>query len=230
MTKHAREVSVGIIRVVTTEDKSFLETHARLLAEYLRKQDVKFVTDCIRGFPHGVPNQAEEERAAPFVVETGIRLAREKGVDSLMVSCAGDPGVTDLKRKVRIPVIGAGSASAFFACILGSRICVLGIEDEAPRVVQRILGSRLVGYAKPQDVHTTYDIQKNLAEYVEISRRVVAEERADAILLACTGLSTARIGPVLEEQLGLPVVDAVLSSGIAAFYAAKGNAIESDLK
>lgn len=230
VTEGGNGLSIGIIRVVTTEDRPFLETHANLISGYLNCPGVHFVTDCIRGFPEGIPNRAEEKRAAPFVKETGLQLVRKSNVDSLLISCAGDPGVKELKREVSIPVVGAGSASAHFALMLGSRVCVLGIEKEAPLIVQRILGKCLVGYVKPPDVQTTHDIQKNFTEYVEISRRAVVEKKADVVLLACTGLSTARIAPVLEKELKRPVVDAVLASGIAAFYAAKRNTIRSDEK
>jgi allantoin racemase len=220
--------TIGIIRVVTTDDTDYLETHARLISEHIQSSKLKFVTECIREFPDGIPNMAEERRAVPFVKETGMHLVQEAKVDSLLVSCAADPGVLELKQEVRVPVIGAGSASAFFSLMLGTRICVLGIEEKPPDIVQDILGDSLVGYIKPSGVKTTYDVEKHRNEYIELSNNMVIEKKADVVLLACTGMSTARLAPDLEQALGVPVVDPVITSGIAAYYAARGNAIRSE--
>ncbi|MFD0446468.1 aspartate/glutamate racemase family protein [Streptomyces indonesiensis] len=42
---------------------------------------------------------------------------------------------------------------------------------------------------------------------------------ADTLLLACTGLNTIGIRPLLERRLGVPVVDPVLAAGLLASYA-----------
>ena len=42
---------------------------------------------------------------------------------------------------------------------------------------------------------------------------------ADTLLLACTGLNTIGIRPLLEERLRVPVVDPVLAAGLMASYA-----------
>ena len=227
MNDGGEKPTLGIIRVISTKDTEFLETHARLISEYIQSSNIRFVTDCIKGFPNGISNRKEEKRAIPFVKETGIRLAQEARVDSLLVSCAADPGVRELKQEVKVPVIGAGSAAAFFSLMLGTRVCVLGIEDRAPKIVEDILKERLVEYVKPLAVRTTHDIQQHLEEYIDLSHRMVTDKKADVVLLACTGLSTARIAPVLEETLGIPVVDPVIASGIVAYHAARGNTLRS---
>ena len=228
MNLGGKKSTIGVIRVVTTDDREFLETHARLISDYLHSSDVAFVTECIKGFPNGISTEAEEKRAIPSVKETGKRLVHETQVDSLLVSCAADPGVRELKQELRVPVIGAGSAAASFSLMLGTRVCVLGIEDQAPKVVEDILKDHLVGYVKPPGVTTTHDIQESLEEYINLSRGMVANKKADVILLACTGLSTARIAPNLEETLHVPVVDPVLVSGLVAYYAARGNTLRSE--
>ena len=222
--------TIGIIRVVSTDDTDYLETHARLISEHIQSSNIEFVTECIRGFPDGIPNATEERRAVPFVRETGMHLVQEAKVDSLLVSCAADPGVLELKQEAGVPVIGAGSASAFFSLMLGTGICVLGIEDEPPDIVRDILGRSLVGYVKPSGVRTTYDIEKHRNEYIELANNMVSDKRADAVLLACTGMSTAQLAPDLEKALGVPVVDPVITSGIVAYYAARGNAIRGGKK
>ena len=63
----------------------------------------------------------------------------------------------------------------------------------------------------------------------EGQQRIVAagerlrDQGAGVLLLACTGFSTIRIAPLLEERLGLPVIDPVIAAGLTTYYAAVGN-------
>jgi Asp/Glu/hydantoin racemase len=159
------------------------------------------------------------------VVATGKLLCDRSDVDSIIISCADDPGVQALQDEVAIPVIGAGSAAASFAALLGKPIGVLGIEEKPPMVVSSILKKRIIAYRKPEHVRTTLDIAGSIEEYIDEARRLVEEDGAKVILLACTGLSTARIAPVLEETLKVTVVDPVIVAGNMAYYAARGNRI-----
>jgi allantoin racemase len=229
MNRHPEMLTIGVIRVITTDDRPFLETHARMIAEYLRiarifsVSEARFITDCIEGFPEGIPNREEEVRAVPFVEKTGLRLIQENHADALIVSCAADPGVEELKAKTSVPVIGAGSAGAYFARMLGSRVGVLGIDEAPPQVVQNLLGSTLAGYVRPSGVRTTLDIQSNIDDYIDRTKTLIDTKGADVLLLACTGLSTAGIAAILEEALnGIPVIDSVIAAGISAYYAARG--------
>jgi Asp/Glu/hydantoin racemase len=216
-------VRIGIIRVITSEDRTFLEAHARLLENYLGKTNVVFKTECIDGFSEGIHTHDDALRAIPSVVAVGKSLFTKSGVDSIIVSCADDPGVANLQQEVAIPVIGAGSAAASFAALLGKPVGVLGIEDGPPMVVSKILQKMIVAYRKPQSVKTTLDIAASTDEYIDEARHLVREDHARVILLACTGLSTARIAPVIEKMLKVTVVDPVIAAGTMAYYAARGN-------
>jgi len=218
-------VKIGIVRVVTSTDRNFLETHARLLEDYIGKRRVVFKTECIEGFPEGIHSHEDAVRATPQVVATGKSLSDRSSVDSIIISCADDPGVQALQDEIAIPVIGAGSAAASFAALLGKPIGVLGIEEKPPMAVSGILKKRIIAYRKPEAVRTTLDIADSIDEYIDEARRLVKEDGAKVILLACTGLSTARIAPVLEGMLKVTVVDPVIAAGNVAYYAARGNRI-----
>jgi Asp/Glu/hydantoin racemase len=183
-------------------------------------------TDRIDGFPNGIPNEEEESRAIPYVIETATRMVRDEDLNALFVSCAADPGVSELQEKLEIPVVGAGRTSAYIAKSLGFPIGILGIDENVPGVVADALGRTTWSYQKPEDVETTLDISKSLDKYIDLARRLVEEDQAKVILLACTGLSTARLAPRIQNELHIPVVDPVLSSGLVTYYAARGNQIE----
>lgn len=183
------------------------------------------VTDCIAGFPEGIHTEEDEERSIPNVVKTGRLLVRNSRVNALLLSCAADPGLEHLRSEVNVPVVGAGSAVASFALLLDRPVGVLGIGDEPPRVIRKSLGEKLVGYARPEGVRTTFDIQEKRDEYVAAAGRLISENGARSILLACTGLSTARIASKLEKELDVPVIDPVIAAGILAYYLARRNIV-----
>jgi Asp/Glu/hydantoin racemase len=215
---------IGLIRVLSTDDNELLNCHGRWLGEFIGDSELTVVSRCIQGHPEGLWCAEEEEWALPKIVRLGQEMARRDGVAALLVSCVADPGVPELREAVEVPVIGAGSASAAMVLALGRPVGALSIVPEVLPPISEVLGGRLVGWEVPQGVKTTVDLMSDEGK----ERFVAAGERlkgqgAGVILLACTGFSTIRIAPFLEERLGLPVFDPVISAGLAAYYAMVGN-------
>jgi allantoin racemase len=213
---------IGLIRVLSTDDPEILNRHGRLLEALL--PDLKVTNRCIEGYPKGLWNEEEERQAVPKIVRLGQEIERNEGVDALFVSCAADPGVPELREVVSVPVIGAGSASASVALSLGKPVGALSITDWMLPPVAKVLGKALVGWEKPIHVQTTLDLmsKEGREEIIQAAQRLV-EKGAGVILLACTGFSTVRLAPFLEDRLRVPVIDPVLSGGLIAYYAAVGN-------
>jgi Asp/Glu/hydantoin racemase len=140
-------------------------------------------------------------------------------VAAIFISCAADPGLTEVRRAVRIPVVGAGSAVAAVALNLGERVGVLGITDQPPRPVARVLGDRLAACVRPAGVTTTRHLMEPDGQQraLEAARELVTAG-ADTIALACTGLVTIGMAPILQRELGIPVVDAVIAGGLMIRY------------
>ena len=103
---------IGLIRVLSTDDPEVLDNHGRLVEAFIRDPNLKVVSRCIEGHPQGLWNEAEEREAVPKIVRLGQALVRDVGTDALLVSCAADPGVPELRATGDVPVIGAGSAVA----------------------------------------------------------------------------------------------------------------------
>jgi len=213
---------MGLIRVLSTDDPEILNRHGRLLEALL--PDLKVTNRCIEGHPKGLWNEEEERQAVPKIVRLGQELERNEGVDVLFVSCAADPGVPELREVVSVPVIGAGSASASVALSLARPVGALSITDWILPPVAEVLGKALVGWEKPTHVQTTLDLmsEEGREEIIQAGQRLI-EKGAGVILLACTGFSTVRLAPFLEDHLRVPVIDPVLSGGLIAYYAAVGN-------
>lgn len=212
---------IGLIRVLSTDDPEILSSHGRLLEAFV--PGLKVMSRCIEGHPKGLWNEEEERQAIPKIVRLGQEMERS-GVDALFVSCAADPGVSELREAVSVPVIGAGSASAGVALSLGKPVGALSITDWILPPVADVLGRAMVGWEKPTCVQTTLDLMSEVGreEIVGAGQRLIGQG-AEVILLACTGFSTARLAPFLEDRLQIPVIDPVLSGGLVAYYAAVGN-------
>lgn len=65
-------MTIGIVRVVTSEDPEFVHAHGRALE---RAYGVPTVSLCIPDQPHGVHGAATHARAAPKVVACALDLA-----------------------------------------------------------------------------------------------------------------------------------------------------------
>ena len=219
-----RMTKLGLIRVLSTDDAELLNNHGRLLQEFIGDPDLRVLSCCIQGHPVGLWNSEEDRKAAPKIVRLGQEMERQDEVASLLVSCVADPGVAELRGAVDVPVIGAGSASAATALALGRPVGALSIVPGILTPISDGLGENLVGWEVPVGVKTTVDLmsQEGKERFLEAGERLKAQG-AGAILLACTGFSTIRVAPSLEAQLGLPVIDPVISAGLAAYYAAIGN-------
>ncbi|MFI1732629.1 aspartate/glutamate racemase family protein [Streptomyces acidicola] len=211
MTAH-----IGVIRVLTSDDTVAVAAHGRVIEE---RYGIPAVSRCIPGQPHGIHDDDSERRAEPKIVSLARELADE-GAGTLVISCAADPALARTREAVGVPVIGAGSAAAAVALGLGTRVGVLGIRDEAPPAVTAVLGERFAGAARPRGVRRTTDLlAPDGPEAVLEAAAGLVEAGADTLLLACTGLNTIGVRPLLEDRLGVPVVDPVLAAGLLASYA-----------
>ena len=207
---------IGLIRVLTTKDEKMLKAHGRLLEACFPQFQVE--SRCIDDQPKGIYDEKTSAIALPKIVTLGKELERE-GVEALIVSCADDPGVGELRNIVKIPVVGAGSSSACCALSRGARIGTLGIREGAPRVMKEILGRHLVGETRPEGVKTTLDLLTNQGrENAHSAVEYLRNKGAEVIALACTGYATIGIARDLERAAGIPVIDAVEAAGLFGWH------------
>ena len=204
--------TLGIIRVLTTSDTALLNEHGKLLqASY----GLNSISRCIPDQPNGIFDDASEALAIPKIIELGQELV-EQGCRALFLSCAADPGLEALRAAVPVPVIGAGSASAGVARLLGLPVAVLGIGAQAPQPFRTLLGEN-VPYARPEGVTCTTDLLKpeGMRSVVDCVRQLQAAG-ARVIAFSCTGLSTIGAASVLQRELDCVAVDAVQAAGLFA--------------
>lgn len=204
----------GLIRVITIPNAEVAGIHGRLIMEKFPNMTVE--TKCIPGYPEGLYSIELKNAAIPQIVEVAQSF---KDIDVLIVSCAEDPAVPEIKNAVDIPVIGAGSSVAAIARRFGSKVGVLGITDHVPQPYLEILGKDLIDLGRPEGVVTTLDLMKESGvKAVEKLAMMLKNAGAGAIALACTGMSTAGVAKSLAKKTGLPVIDPVTAEGLMAYY------------
>lgn len=212
-----QKVKIGLIRVVSFEDKKLSELHGRLIEEHF--PSLQLISRCIKNQPKGIYDEETKKIAVPKIVELGSQIEEEGKVKAIIVSCADDPGVKELRKFLKIPVIGAGSSVAAVALSYSTKVGTLGITEQTPKIMQEILGKHLVAETKPEGIKTTLDLMTDKGkENAFKSVEYLKEKGAEAIALVCTGYSTIGIANDLEKAIGIPVLDAVIAAGLFAWY------------
>lgn len=204
---------IGLIRVVSNLDDQRLHSHARAIQHLVGEE---ILTRAIPDQPDGVHDDETFAAAVPKIVDLGRQFAAE-GARLVLISCAADPGLAELRAELNIPVIGAGSVGAALALASGGAVGVLGITPDVPAAVTDVLGGRLVADLVPAGVTSTIDLMRpesyqRALEAAEDLKRAGAE----SILFACTGLTTIGLAADVLARTGLPVVDAVMAAGALA--------------
>ena len=208
-----KKFKVGLIRVLTTEDQDILLAHEKLLNQYFPMLTVE--TKCIPDQYEGIHSPELGALAVPKIVETAKSF---RDVDMIIVSCADDPGVEEIREALPgIPVTGGGETTLALARKYGEKIGVLGITDYAPKAYAKLKSDQLL-IGRPDGVYSTLDLMtsKGRKSTVNMARKL-KEQGADVLALACTGMATIGIAKELEEAAGIPVIDPVMAEGLFAY-------------
>ena len=214
-----KKLQVGLIRVLTTEDEVLLNNHGKTLMEKFPMLEVE--SRCIPDQYEGIHDVETEKKAVPKIVELA-KTFRDK--DMILISCADDPGVAEVREALPgMVVTGGGETTVAVATRYGDKIGLLGIMDYAPKAYRRMIPDKLVGVLRPEGVYSTLDLMTEAGRKSCLASAMELKEMgAEVIALGCTGLATIGIAAEIEAATGLPVIDPVLAQGaFAAFEAAK---------
>jgi len=213
----ASRIEIGLIRVISTQEPAVLDAHGTLIEN--KYPGLRVRSACIPDHPTGIYDQCTEQSAIAAIIRIGNHLAA-LGCHAIIVSCANDPGVFELRQQLTIPIIGAGSAAACLARSLTDRIGVISIVSSSPPVMTSILGNTLIGTKKPAGINTTLDLASHEAFHATlVAARQLSKAGARALVLACTGYSTIQAAPLLQKRIHIPVIDPVLAAGWTSLHA-----------
>lgn len=211
---------LGIIRVLTTDQDHVLNEHGNILES---KYPIKTETQCIPDQPSGIHDDVTEQAAIPKIVELAKEMAANPNLDALTISCAADPALDEVNEAIDIPALGAGVCGAHAASMVGERVGIIGITDEAPWRMKEELGSRFHSHSFSPNLRKTTDLFSRQAkqELLKVAKDTI-ESGADVILFACTGFSTIGLKDFLVKHIDVPVIDLVEVQGAAYQFIVQG--------
>ena len=162
--------------------------------------------------PHSPPMIVDAEAlaaSAPQVVELGLSFRND--VSGIIISAFGDPGIDDLRRQVRLPVVGIAEAAMLAASENGRRF---GVATTTPKLAASIdaraaglglarlyTGTRLT----PEDPNK---LVADPARLIEALRQAVSAcieiDKAEAVIIGGGPLGNAAIA--LTPMFSIPVI------------------------
>jgi allantoin racemase len=152
--------------------------------------------------------------------------AEAEGADAVMVACSGDPGVTEARTLLDIPVIGPMEAAIHLSAQYGKKIGIVTVQDPSwveyceTMVETAGVAGRLAGVEKI-DIPSSQAFTVGFADPAPVRASIVAaaerlvERGAASIALGSAGLSVMASNTGLAEVpgTGIPIFDS-LSVGL----------------
>lgn len=154
--------------------------------------------------------------SAPHMIEAVRRRVEVDPPDAVVLAGFGNVGIFALKEILDIPVVSISEASMAVACLLGHRFTTLTMLEQFIPYQQDLV--RLYGFeAKCASVRAininveeaAVDRARTLRELSAQVKRIVAEDSAEVIILACAGLCGYETE--LSRISGVPVIDPVVA-------------------
>lgn len=139
----------------------------------------------------------------------------QKDYDAITIGCFYDPGLRELREILEIPVLGIGETSMAIASLLGHRFSIIvGRKKWIPKMSDNAL---IYGYNRKIASWVSLDMtvenfhNKSREEIIEAivdkSNKAIKEDLAEVIILGCAAIEG--VTDVLQERLGIPVIDPV---------------------
>ena len=219
-----------------TNEKSRIAADVRAyLAQLAQGQhEISYVT--LRVGPSSIENELDAALAVPGILEQVVQ-AEKDGVDAVIVSCFGDPGVGAARTVGNILVFGPGQTSMHAAALLGHRFSVISVAESVRPMIEnnsrlygltdKLASIRVIDIPVLQMLNDTEALNQALAKQAILA---VRQDKADVIVLGCTGfLGTAEaVKAILQaQQIYVPVIDP-LPTTIAIAQAISGLKLAHD--
>jgi Asp/Glu/hydantoin racemase len=155
------------------------------------------------------------------VVTEMLELERG-GVDAVMVACSGDPGVSEARSLLRIPVVGPMEAAFGLALGYGWRFGIVTVADPTwsahmDQVVHnhgltsRYVGQRVLHTPTAQIFTEGFERPEMVRDDIAARAREMVDAGAEAILIGSAGLSTfaSHFGIARIDEPLTPIFDVI---------------------
>lgn len=187
----------------------------------LARPDVQIEVVSLSKGPASIESRYDEDLAKPGILEQ-VKKAEEDGVDAVIINCFGEPGLHSAREIVSIPVIGPFQASMLLASSLGQTISIVTVLKSVVPLIEekaRMLGVKSrIASVRAIEV-PVLELEKERAKVqsalLNESKKATMEDKADVIVLGCTGLvgmAKELQNSLKKEGFDVPVVDPALAS------------------
>jgi allantoin racemase len=149
-----------------------------------------------------------------LMIRTCLEAVTVHGPDAVVLAGFGRVGIDALKEALVIPVVSISEASMAVACLLGHRFTTLTMLQQFIPYQQDLV--RYYGFearcASVRAINVNVEEcvtnrEKTLGELKALIQAIVAEDRAEVVILACAGL--CGYDTELSRLAGVPVLDPV---------------------
>jgi len=191
--------------------RSTLDEREAMLSEYA-SEGTLISADCIDEGPESIESSYDEMLASVPLLKKIVQ-AEKDGFDGVIVYCGSDPGIDAAREMVDIPVIGPGKVSFLIANDLGFKFSILTVLDETVARDEehyRRTGMDITRLASVRSINIPVaDVRNNMEETLNALERAgkmcIEKDGAHSLVLSCLGM--AGMGKLLQERLGVPVID-----------------------
>lgn len=194
-------------------DKEMTEA-IRRAAEGFACGDFEVECKLTPGAPKFIETYEDTVKAAPGMIQ--LVQENEETVDAFIIACHCDPNLDVMKEITKKPVVGIGEASMKLASMLGHRFSVISstmhsIPNKEALVRKYHLQEMLASVRAPRDENADCSDEE---KYMQAAQSAIEEDMAEVLVLGCAGM--AGLDKRLEEKLGAPVLDGIVSALIIA--------------
>ena len=167
-----------------------------------------------KGGTRNVDSAFADYLSGAYMIRTCLDAVSVHRPDAVVLAGFGRVGIDALKEALTIPVVSISEASMAIACLLGHRFTTLTMLQQFIPYQQDLV--RYYGFeAKCASVRAinvnveacVTDRERTLRELTVEIQRIVADDRAEVVILACAGL--CGYDAELSRLAGVPVLDPV---------------------
>ena len=167
-----------------------------------------------KGGTRNIDSAFADYLSGAYMIRTCLDAVALHQPDAVVLAGFGRVGLDALKEALTIPVVSIAEASMAMACLLGHRFTTLTMLQQFIPYQQDLV--RVFGFeAKCASVRAininveecVLDRGRTLGELTEQITRIVAEDHAEVVILACAGL--CGYDADLSRLAGIPVLDPV---------------------
>ena len=167
-----------------------------------------------KGGTRNIDSAFGDYMSGSYMIRTCLEAVPVHRPDAVVLAGFGRVGIDALKEALTIPVVSISEASMAMACLLGHRFTTLTMLQQFIPYQQDLV--RYYGFeAKCASVRAinvnveecVTERERTLRELSAEIRKVVTEDRAEVVILACAGL--CGYDQDLTKLAGVPVLDPV---------------------